>query len=50
MWNLTKMGYMPVKLVLGTAVYSRLGVLGGLKAMFKSFVARRNQRSDLADL
>jgi uncharacterized protein YbjQ (UPF0145 family) len=34
MWNLVNMGYMPLKLVLGTAVYS-LGVMGGLKAMFK---------------
>ena len=36
MWNLTHMGYAPLKLVLGTAVYS-LGVVGGLKAMLKSF-------------
>jgi uncharacterized protein YbjQ (UPF0145 family) len=35
MWNLTHMGYAPLKLVLGTAVYS-LGVVGGLKAMLKS--------------
>src|SRR3954447_22673800 len=34
MWNLVNMGYMPLKLVLGTAVYS-LGVVGGLMAMFK---------------
>ena len=47
MWNLTNMGYMPLKLVLGTAVYS-LGVLGGLKAMFKSFV--RGEISDLTSL
>lgn len=36
MWNLTHMGYAPLKLVLGTAVYS-LGIVGGLKAMLKSF-------------
>ncbi len=36
MWNMTNMGYYPLKLVLGTAVYS-LGVIGGLKAVFKSF-------------
>ena len=36
MWNLIHLGYMPVKLVLGTAVYS-LGVVGGIKAMLKSF-------------
>jgi uncharacterized protein YbjQ (UPF0145 family) len=36
MWNLVNMGYMPLKLVLGTAVYS-LGVVGGIKAMLSSF-------------
>ncbi len=35
MWNMVHLGYMPMKLVLGTAVYS-LGVVGGIKAMFKS--------------
>jgi uncharacterized protein YbjQ (UPF0145 family) len=35
MWNLIRLGYMPVKLVLGTAVYS-LGIVGGLKAWFRS--------------
>ncbi len=35
MWNLVHLGYMPLKLVLGTAVYS-LGVVGGFMAMFKS--------------
>jgi uncharacterized protein YbjQ (UPF0145 family) len=34
MWNLVHMGYLPLKLVLGTAVYS-LGVMGGIMAMFK---------------
>lgn len=47
MWNLTNLGYAPVKLVLGTAVYS-LGVVGGLKAMFKSFT--RGEISDLTSL
>ncbi len=47
MWNLTSMGYMPMRLVLGTAVYS-LGVVGGLKAMFKSF--SRGEISDLTSL
>jgi uncharacterized protein YbjQ (UPF0145 family) len=47
MWNLTSMGYMPLKLVLGTAVYS-LGIVGGLKAMFKSF--SRGEISDLTSL
>jgi uncharacterized protein YbjQ (UPF0145 family) len=36
LWSLTKMGYMPVKLVLGTAVYS-LGLVGGLTSWLKSF-------------
>jgi uncharacterized protein YbjQ (UPF0145 family) len=36
MWNVTRMGYIPLKLVLGTAVYS-LGIVGGLKAVLKSF-------------
>ena len=47
MWNLASMGYMPLKLVLGTAVYA-LGVIGGLKAMFKSFT--RGEISDLTSL
>jgi len=36
-WNLTKMGYMPMQLVLGTSVYS-LGVVGGLIAGLKNLV------------
>ena len=47
MWNLAYMGYAPLKLVLGTAVYS-LGIVGGLKTMFKSFV--RGEISDLTSL
>jgi uncharacterized protein YbjQ (UPF0145 family) len=47
MWNLTNMGYMPVKLVLGTAVYS-LGILGGLKALLKSFT--RGEVGDLTSM
>ena len=35
-WNLAAMGYAPLKLVLGTAVYS-LGVVGGFLAAIKSF-------------
>lgn len=34
LWSITKMGYMPMKLLLGTSVYS-LGIVGGLKSMFK---------------
>lgn len=47
MWNLAALGYMPLKMLLGTAVYS-LGVIGGLKAMFKSFT--RGEISDLTSL
>ena len=36
MWNMVSLGYLPIKLVLGTAVYS-LGFVGGLSAFFKSF-------------
>jgi len=35
-WNLAAVGYAPVKLVLGTAVYS-LGIVGGFMAALKSF-------------
>ena len=31
-WNVTRMGYMPLELVLGTSVYS-LGVIGGLRSI-----------------
>lgn len=34
LWNLTKMGYAPVRLLLGTSVYS-LGLTGGIGAFFK---------------
>lgn len=47
MWNLASLGYMPQKLVLGTAVYS-LGLVGGLKAMFKSL--SRGEITDLTSL
>jgi uncharacterized protein YbjQ (UPF0145 family) len=46
-WNLASMGFMPLKLVLGTAVYS-LGLIGGIKAMFKSLA--RGEISDLTSL
>jgi uncharacterized protein YbjQ (UPF0145 family) len=36
LWNLTQMGYAPLRLVLGTSVYS-LGFIGGLSAFFQSF-------------
>ncbi len=47
MWNLTNLGYHPMKLLLGTAVYS-LGVVGGLKAAFKSMA--RGEINDLTSL
>jgi uncharacterized protein YbjQ (UPF0145 family) len=46
-WNMTNLGYYPMKLVLGTAVYS-LGVMGGLKAAFKSLA--RGEINDLTSL
>lgn len=36
LWNLTQMGYAPVKLVLGTSVYS-LGLAAGVNAFLQSF-------------
>jgi uncharacterized protein YbjQ (UPF0145 family) len=47
MWNMTNLGFIPIKLVLGTAVYS-LGVVGGLKAMLKSF--SRGEINELTSL
>jgi len=35
LWNLTQMGYAPLRLVLGTSVYA-LGFAGGISAMFRS--------------
>jgi uncharacterized protein YbjQ (UPF0145 family) len=46
-WNITRMGLAPLRLVLGTAVYS-LGMVGGLKAALKSFT--RGEISDLTTL
>ena len=36
-WNITQLGYAPVKLLLGTSVYS-LGFVGGIKAGFGNLV------------
>ena len=36
LWNLTQMGYAPLRLVLGTSVYA-LGLVGGISAFFQSF-------------
>jgi uncharacterized protein YbjQ (UPF0145 family) len=37
MWNMAKMGYAPLRLLLGTSVYS-LGLVGGITSVLKSFV------------
>ena len=34
-WNVAKMGYAPMKLILGTSVYS-LGLVGGIKSAFRN--------------
>jgi uncharacterized protein YbjQ (UPF0145 family) len=47
MWNMANMGYAPLKLVLGTAVYS-LGVVGNMMAALKSF--SRGEISELTSL
>jgi uncharacterized protein YbjQ (UPF0145 family) len=46
-WNLASLGYMPLKLVLGTAVYA-LGIAGAVTALFKSFA--RGEISELTSL
>ena len=47
MWNMASMGFLPIKLVLGTAVYS-LGVVGGVSAFLKSF--SRGEVNELTSL
>ncbi len=47
MWNLNKMGYAPMKLLLGTSVYS-LGFVGGVTSFLKSFV--KGEISELSKL
>lgn len=47
MWNIIKMGYMPIQLVLGVSVYS-LGIVGGITAAFKSL--GRGEISELTSL
>ena len=37
MWNVTRMGYVPLKLVLGTSVFS-LGFAGGIRASLRNMV------------
>jgi uncharacterized protein YbjQ (UPF0145 family) len=47
MWSMTQLGYMPLKLLISTSVYS-LGAIGGIKAAFKGLV--RGEISDLTTL
>jgi len=47
LWGLTQLGYMPLKLLISTSVYS-LGAIGGIKAALKSFV--KGEISDLTTL
>jgi uncharacterized protein YbjQ (UPF0145 family) len=44
LWNLTQMGYAPLRLVLGTSVYA-LGLVGGISTFFRSFA--RGEVSDV---
>jgi uncharacterized protein YbjQ (UPF0145 family) len=37
LWGMTQLGYVPLKLLISTSVYS-LGAIGGIKAAFQSFV------------
>jgi len=41
LWSITKMGLVPVKLVLGTSVYS-LGVIGGIRAALRGVASGEN--------
>lgn len=47
MWNLNKMGYSPIKMLIGTSVYS-LGLIGGITSAFKSLV--KGEISELSKL
>jgi uncharacterized protein YbjQ (UPF0145 family) len=47
MWNLAALGFMPLKLVLATSVYS-LGLIGGLKAFLRGFA--RGEVGELSSL
>ena len=46
-WNIIRMGYMPLKLVLGVSVYS-LGLVGGISSIFKGLV--RGEIPELTNL
>jgi len=47
LWGMTQLGYMPIKLLISTSVYS-LGAIGGIKAALKGFM--RGEISDLTTL
>lgn len=47
MWNLMRLGYMPVRLVLGVSVYS-LGITGGIMAALRGFI--RGEITELTTL
>ncbi|MBI4850959.1 MAG: heavy metal-binding domain-containing protein [Acidobacteria bacterium] len=47
LWNLTRMGYSPLRLVMGTSVYS-LGIIGGITAAFRSL--RRGEIPEMTHL
>ncbi|HEV7611897.1 MAG TPA: heavy metal-binding domain-containing protein [Steroidobacteraceae bacterium] len=47
LWGMAQLGYMPIKLLISTSVYS-LGAIGGIKAAFRSFV--KGEISDLTTL
>jgi uncharacterized protein YbjQ (UPF0145 family) len=47
MWSLAKIGYVPIKLVMGTSVYS-LGFVGGITSAFKNLV--KGEISELTQL
>ena len=46
-WAMTKLGYVPLKVLISTSVYS-LGAIGGLKALFKGLV--KGEVGDLTTL
>jgi len=47
LWGMAQLGYMPIKLLISTSVYS-LGAIGGVKAAFRSFV--KGEIGDLTTL
>jgi uncharacterized protein YbjQ (UPF0145 family) len=47
LWGMTQLGYVPLKLLISTSVYS-LGAIGGIKAAFQSFV--KGEIPDLTSL